>query len=68
MRKKYYKGVLESKCYFREKYIRNIKTITELKIKRQPFVAVLQTSCSSKFYKFNKKTPVLQSIFNKMQL
>ena len=63
MRKKYYKGVLESKCYFREKYIRNIKTITELKIKRQPFVAVLQTSCSSKFHKIHRKTPALEPLF-----
>ena len=36
-----------------------------LKLKKQPFVDVLQNRCSQKFRKFHRKTPVLESLFNK---
>ena len=34
--------------------------------KKQSFADVLQTRCSSKFRKFHRKTPVLESLFNKV--
>ena len=36
------------------------------KLQKQSFADILQNSCSLKFRKFYRKTPVLQSLFNKV--
>ena len=35
-------------------------------LQKQPFVNVLQNSCSLNFAKINRKTPVLESLFNEI--
>ena len=34
---------------------------------KQPFAAIFQNSCSEKLPNVHRKTPVLESLFNKMQ-
>ena len=65
MRKKYYKGVLESKCYFREKYIRNIKTITELKIRGSLSLLFFKLAVLQNFTKSTEKHLHWSLFFNK---
>ena len=40
--------------------------MNELMVQKQPFPDVLPNSCSSKFRKFHRKTPVLESLFTKV--
>ena len=37
-----------------------------MKTEKQMFADVLQNRCSLKFLKFHRKTPVLESLFNKV--
>ena len=36
------------------------------KLQKQSFADILQSRCSKKFCKFDRKTPVLESLFNKV--
>ena len=43
-----------------------IELIKSIDIQKQPYVDVFQNKCSKRFRNIHRKTPVLESLFNKV--